>query len=77
MDGGAICLARDGNRWVWSYRTGPGERGDTVHVYATGFWETIDEFAKKIDRTIDYPDYVDTLPTPRRREAIMATRKLL
>ena len=76
MGGGAICLVRDGNDWVWRYRTGPGERGNSSLDYAVGAWATIDEFAKKVDRTIDYEDYVlNILPVPRRREAVMATRE--
>jgi hypothetical protein len=80
MGGGAVALVRDGKRWVWRYQTGPGERtpGGNSFDYAMGAWATIDEFAKKIDRTIDYEDYVlNTLPIPRRREAVMATRAKL
>jgi hypothetical protein len=78
--GGAIALIRDGQEWVWRYRSGPNvlrtNKGITQD-WPESTYSTIDELAAAIHRKIDYPDYVDTLPTPRRREAIMATREKL
>jgi len=78
--GGAIALIRDGHEWVWRYRSGPNAirsiKGVTQDWPESKF-PTIDDMAIAINRVIDYADYVDTLPTPRRREAIEATRNKL
>jgi len=78
--GGAIALIRDGREWVWRYRSGPNAVRSNKGVtqdWPESTFSTIDEMAAAVGRVIDYPDYVETLPVPRRREAVMATRKKL
>ncbi len=78
--GGAIALIRDGHEWIWRYRSGPNvlrSNNGVTQDWPKSKFSTIDEMAEAINRVIDYPDYVDTLPVPRRRDAVMATREKL
>ena len=78
--GGEICLVRHGEGRVWKYRSGPNvlRGGSATLSWPEEDFSTIEEFAVKVCRIIDYEDYVlHVLPTPRRREAIEATRNKL
>ncbi len=81
VGGGAVAFVRNGRDWVWRYRSSSNVQNEwkgTIQDWPKSAFSTVEEFAKSIDIKIDYQDYVlNTLPIPRRREAVMATREKL
>ena len=77
VGGGKIAYVRYRDEWIWRYRPD----GNPIYDHHEAVdWpdracSTIAEFAEKVGRTIDHEEYVRrTLPAPRRREAVMATK---